>query len=593
MEIKNMNMASMAFDQEEQTKTLAEYLQILKRRKKPMRLVAAIMLGLAVLAALFWPPTYRSSATILIEEQEIPQELVRSTITGFANQQIKVISQRIFTLANVMDIVQRYGLWSEDEIKRTPRTEIMAKFQKKMNLDVISAEVMDPRFGRATEATIAFTLSFDHRNPAVAQKVANELVNLYMNENLKSRTEKSSATAGFLKGEAEQLNQHIKEIEERLSQFKQANEGALPELSQYNISVVERSDSELNDARVRLADLQKRKLELQANMAQISPYAATELPTGERALSNQDRLKALQSEFRNKSALYSEDHPDVQRLKREIGHLQETLGGGSTNKDYDRQLKAEQEKLAQLKQTYTSDHPEVTKQQNVVNAMQTSESRGGSSNSEDFQADSPAYVLLQTQLRGTESDIQTLTARIAELQEKISRFEANLSKAPNVEKVYAELTRELQNNTLKYQEIKAKQMEAELSQNLESERKGERYTLVEPPILPDDPVSPNRKLILILGVLLSGLAAAAMAGALELMDESVRGPAELAALMGTPLGSIPYLMLAEEQEQDRKQYWGLYAAIAGIVILTLTIIHFAYKPLDVLWFVVLRKLGIA
>jgi uncharacterized protein involved in exopolysaccharide biosynthesis len=588
-----MNMASMAFDQEEQTKTLAEYLQILKRRKKPMRLVAAIMLGLAVLAALFWPPTYRSSATILIEEQEIPQELVRSTITGFANQQIKVISQRIFTLANVMDIVQRYGLWSEDEIKRTPRTEIMAKFQKKMNLDVISAEVMDPRFGRATEATIAFTLSFDHRNPAVAQKVANELVNLYMNENLKSRTEKSSATAGFLKGEAEQLNQHIKEIEERLSQFKQANEGALPELSQYNISVVERSDSELNDARVRLADLQKRKLELQANMAQISPYAATELPTGERALSNQDRLKALQSEFRNKSALYSEDHPDVQRLKREIGHLQETLGGGSTNKDYDRQLKAEQEKLAQLKQTYTSDHPEVTKQQNVVNAMQTSESRGGSSNSEDFQADSPAYVLLQTQLRGTESDIQTLTARIAELQEKISRFEANLSKAPNVEKVYAELTRELQNNTLKYQEIKAKQMEAELSQNLESERKGERYTLVEPPILPDDPVSPNRKLILILGVLLSGLAAAAMAGALELMDESVRGPAELAALMGTPLGSIPYLMLAEEQEQDRKQYWGLYAAIAGIVILTLTIIHFAYKPLDVLWFVVLRKLGIA
>jgi protein tyrosine kinase modulator len=564
---KSMNMASMALEQEEQTKSLAEYLQILKRRKKPMRIAAAITLLIAVLAALFWPSTYRSSATILIEEQEI-------------------------TLSNIMDIVQKYSLWDESELKRTPRTEIMEKFQKKMKLDVISAEVMDPRFGRATEATIAFTLSFDHRNPAIAQKVANELVNLYMNENLKSRTEKSATTADFLKNEAEALNTHIKEIEEKLSQFKQNNEGALPELSQYNMSVVERSDSELNDSRARLAELQKRKLELQANMAQISPYAATELPTGERALSNQDRLKALQSEFRNKSALYSADHPDVVRLQREIAHLQETLGVGSTAKDFSKQLKLEQEKLAALKQTYTADHPQVVKQQNVVDALQSSNKNMSANTSEDFQADNPAYVLLETQLKGTESDIKTLTIRIAELQNKIGKFETYLSKAPDVEKVYAELTRELQTNTLKYQEIKAKQMEAELSQNLESERKGERYALVEPPILPDDPVSPNRKLILIVGIILAAIAAAATAGAIEIMDESVRGPAELAELLGTPLGSIPYLMLAEEEIKGRRSYRWVYLGSATAVLVALLTFHLAIKPLDVVWFIALRKLGI-
>src|SRR5689334_6860911 len=102
-----MNMASKAPDQEAESKSLGEYLQIFKRRQKPMQVAAAITVGLALLAALLWPPTYRSSATILIEEQEIPQELVRSTITGFANQQIKVISQRILTLSNIMDIVQK------------------------------------------------------------------------------------------------------------------------------------------------------------------------------------------------------------------------------------------------------------------------------------------------------------------------------------------------------------------------------------------------------------------------------------------------------------------------------------------------------
>jgi uncharacterized protein involved in exopolysaccharide biosynthesis len=585
-----MNMASMAPDQEEQTKSLAEYLQIVKRRRKPMQIAAAIALGVAVLAAVLWPSTYRSSATILIEEQEIPQELVRSTITGFANQQIKVISQRIFTMTNIMEIVQKYQLWDETELKRTPRTEIMQKFQKKMKLDVISADVMDPRYGRTTEATIAFTLSFDHRNPAIAQKVANELVNLYMNENLKSRTEKSATTATFLKSEADALNNHIRDTEEKLSQFKQANEGALPELSQYNMNVVERSDAELNDARSRLSELQKRKLELAANMAQISPYAATELPTGERALSNQDRLKALQSEFRNKSALYSADHPDVVRLQREIAHLKETLGGGSTAKDNAKQLKDEKDKLAELRQTYTADHPEVLKQQRVVEALQKEPKT--STVDEGFQADNPAYVLLDTQLKSADSDIKTLTARIAELQAKISKFETYLSKAPDVEKTYAELTRELQTNTQKYQEIKAKQMEAELSQNLESERKGERYSLVEPPILPDDPVSPNRGAILMIGFILAAAAAVAVAGTLEMLDDSVRGAGELSTLFATPLGSIPYLMLAEETEDNKTNYKWVFLAAAGGILILLLIFHFAIKPLDVVWFIALRKLGI-
>ncbi|HSB95418.1 MAG TPA: hypothetical protein VLC91_03165, partial [Spongiibacteraceae bacterium] len=136
------------------------------------------------------------------------------------------------------------------------------------------------------------------------------------------------------------------------------------------------------------------------------------------------------------------------------------------------------------------------------------------------------------------------------------------------------------------------QMEAELSQNLESERKGERYSLVEPPILPDDPVSPNRIAILLIGIVLAGVAAVAVAGVSEMLDESVRGSKELAGLFGTPLGSIPYLMLAEEEEEAKKGYKWIYIGIAAVVIAVLLIFHFAVKPLDVVWYIALRKLGI-
>lgn len=583
---------NMAVDLEENTQSLADYLAILKRRKKQMLPPALVIIAIAVLAALFWPPSYRATATILIEEQEIPQDLVRSTITSYANQQIKVISQRIMTLSNIMDIVTKYDLLSERELKNTPRTEIVAKFQKKMKLELLSAEVVDPRFGQPRQTTIAFTLSFDHRNPKLAQKVANELVNLYMNENLKTRSEKTATTAEFLKNEAESLQAHISQLEGKISEFKQQNEGALPELYQYNLNVIERTNADLLDAKNRLSELEKRKLELQANMTQISQYAPTEMPTGERVLSDYDRLKALRSDYRSKSALYSADHPDVTRLKREIETLEKTLGVGLSAKDYAEQLQTEQHRLSELKQTYTADHPEVLKQQRVVDTLIKERSDAASTKAAP-QPDNPAYVLLDTQLKSAEADSRMLVKRISELSDKIAKFESYLSKAPNVEKSYAELMRELQTNTLKYQEIKAKQMEAELAKNLESERKGERFELIEPPILPDDPVSPNRIAILVIGVMLAALAGVGVAVVNEMLDQSVRGTRQLTELLGAaPLASIPYLLIDEEQQSRRQVKLGLVAAVAGGIIALLLIFHFAVRPLDVMWFVAMRKLGL-
>lgn len=582
---------NMAVEIEEKQLSLNDYLRIIQRRKRQFLLPAAVTLLLAIVMAIVWPATYRSSATILIEEQEIPQDLVRTTITGFANQQIKVITQRIMTLSNIMTVVEKYGLLSEEEMRRTPRTEIAESFQKKVGLDLVSAEVMDPRFGRPVEATIAFTLSFDHRDPGLAQKVANELVNLYLNENLKTRTEKTATTAGFLKSEADSLHDHIREIEQNLSEFKQSNEGALPELYQYNLNVIERTDADLQDSRSRLNELQKRRLELQANMAQISPYAPTELPTGEKVLNDHDRLKALESDYRAKSSLYSDQHPDVVRLRREIDSLKQTLGAGDDSEDEAKQLKLESEKLAQLLQSYKADHPAVVQQKHVVDALKT---KGiSTAAARVIRADNPSYVLLDTQLKSADAEVAVLSQRISDLQLKLTRFESYLSKAPDVEKKYTEMMRDLQTTTAKYQEITSKQMEATLSQNLETERKGERFNLIEPPIRPEEPKSPNRIAIILVGMLLAVCVGGAAVAIAEMLDEGIRGERELLELLGiTPLATIPYLMIAEEQTPPRTRLYATVGGIAVSIILILLIVHLAIKPLDVIWYVLLRKLGL-
>ena len=61
--------------------------------------------------ALAWPPTYRSTGTILIEQQEIPTDLVRSTVTSYADERVQIISQRVMTTQNLLEIIRRYELY--------------------------------------------------------------------------------------------------------------------------------------------------------------------------------------------------------------------------------------------------------------------------------------------------------------------------------------------------------------------------------------------------------------------------------------------------------------------------------------------------
>src|SRR5258707_4679758 len=157
------------------------------RRRRTFLLVAGVTFAAAVTLALLLPATYRSTATILIEQQEIPQELVRSAVTSFADQRVQVISQRVMTTQNLLGLIERYDLYPEMRLTQ-PREVLLLKMRGDIALKMISADVIDPRSGRPTQATIAFSVSYKNHSPELALKVANDLTSLYLNENLSSHT---------------------------------------------------------------------------------------------------------------------------------------------------------------------------------------------------------------------------------------------------------------------------------------------------------------------------------------------------------------------------------------------------------------------
>ncbi len=110
--------------------------------------------------------------------------------------------------------------------------------------------------------------------------------------------------------------------------------------------------------------------------------------------------------------------------------------------------------------------------------------------------------------------------------------------------------------------------------------------------MPEEPASPNRPLVLILGAVLSILLAVGLAALLEALDGTVRGRRDLVSLTAgiAPLAIIPDI----EPQQPLRQVWVGRAVIAGICLAVLigcaAAVNFFYEPLDVLWFVVLRHL---
>src|ERR1700753_1097068 len=144
------------------------------RHRRPW-LILAFSLGLltSLLLAFLLPRHYRSAGTILIEQQEMPQDFVRSTVTSYADERVQVISKRVMTTETLLNLIHRYDLYPKERANDT-RESLLKRMQKDIGLKMISADVIDPRSGHPTSATIAFEVSYTSTSPDLAAKVANE-----------------------------------------------------------------------------------------------------------------------------------------------------------------------------------------------------------------------------------------------------------------------------------------------------------------------------------------------------------------------------------------------------------------------------------
>jgi len=584
---------------DEDVKSLSDYLSIAWRRKFHILIPFALILAVTIPTVYLLPPVYKSTGTILIESQQIPQELIQSTVTTFADERIQVIKQRIMTSQQLFEIIRKFDLYTQ-EINSRPRSEILEEMRERISIDRVSANVKSRN--RVSSALIAFTVSFEHASAVVAQRVANELVTLFLDENIRSRTARAEETSGFLKKESERLGSEIALMEEQIAVFKQENADSLPETLRLKLERVSLLKTSLLSSSGDINALNERKKLLLIDLDTLKqlkeePMSGENVP--EEQMLKQRELEALQREYISLSARYGSAHPDVKAIERQIEAFQNEYGSLNNMEALLTQKEQVEEELQNLTRKYSSEHPDVKKMKRrlegiVLMIVEQDKPAEKPVDSPAIDKPDPVMLQIQTKLDSVDNSIERIVGSRQDIEAQISILEEQISRIPQVERGLDALQRDYANTMSKYQEIKSKQLQAELSQSLEQDQKGERFTLLEPPLRPDKPVKPNRPKLFAMGLILSMVGGIGIAGLAEAMDGGIRGPRALAVVTQmTPLVTIPYISITRDAVRRKRivKIMLITAVLLGIAFLCA--VHFFYKPLDLLWFIVLRKLNLA
>ena len=313
-----------------------------------------------------------------------------------------------------------------------------------------------------------------------------------------------------------------------------------------NLQLYERTEQAIDQTEERIRGLQDRIDSTRAELSLTEPYEEVVTEEGTTLMSASDRLSSLTAQYLRASSRYSASHPDVMRLSREIRVLAEQTGSSARADELMSELVNLQEQLRQARQSYSDDHPEVMRLERSVAAVQ----RGFQSTLIDASAsetlsrppDNPRYVALQTQLQSTETNLKAEQTKLVDLNDKLAEYEERLYQTPVVERDYKSLSRGYDNALRKFAELKDKQLQARIAQELEGGSSGEEWVLASGAFTPMLPESPNRIGIALLGCLFGVAAGIGMVVVAEYLDTSIRSARMIVSALGVPpLAIIPQI----------------------------------------------------
>lgn len=479
-------------------------------------LAAIVAWGLALAGWLFvaqMPDQYRASARIHVDTNSVLRPLLQGlAIQPNIEQRVQMMSKTMFTRPNLEKLMRMADL----DVKVTndvQKDRMVDELAKKIRLD-----------GDRRNASL-YSISYTDPDPAVAKRVVQSLITVFVETMLGGKRQDSSGAQSFLDQQIADYEKRLTAAENRLAEFKQRNAGNLPGESGGYFVRLAAARQQLTDAQLQLREMENRRAELQRQLQNPNdPMFMNDM--NEMYISPLDvRIQSLTARLDDLLTRYTEKHPEVVQIRKMIAELEE---------ERDEQMK-----------TLASQQPKESSKL----------------------ADNPIYQQMRSLLSEADASVAEFRVRVNEHENRVKDMEEKVNSLPMIEAELVQMDRDYSVMQRQYQTLLQRRESARMSEDVEQTSGDVTFRVIDPPFVPKRPDTPNKPLLNSIVFVLALGAALGVGLLMSLLHPVVVDRRGLAELTGLPvLGSVTQIRSAAEERRAFLNRLALSATCLGLLV---------------------------
>ena len=496
---------------------IKRYVGILHKRRYLALSIALVVISLFTWGSFLWPKTYEASSTVFVEKSSIMNPLIQGAgVSGNIEERVKNLRNRMTSRNIIERVVKKLDL--NVKSKSDEQLDALVEgIQKRVEVTVK---------GERNKETDLFIISYKGKDPKTVRDIVNTLVSEYIEESLGFQRDDAYGAYEFIDSQLQEYKKQLEGSDRANREFREKHPQMVPQSESTVLTRIEGFQTAKIESEIRLKELARKKDNLQK---QLSGEKELTVAFVTREGTPESRLNHLNNQLMLLTTKYTENYPEVLKVKSEIEELKK-----------------------QIAQATGSLRENVGSETSTLN---------------------PIYQQLKEELAKTDAEIESLRARQSELERQQDVATSALRRMPKEQEEWSKLQRDRTSLQRTYDDLQQKLERARVSKNLELADKGMTFKIADPAILPHLPVKPNRVQMIFLGILIGVASGVGVAIGLDSLDHSFKDEDALTGGLNLPvLASIPQIVTEEdvmsEAKLDRKAFMaaGVYLFIIGIVL---------------------------
>jgi polysaccharide chain length determinant protein (PEP-CTERM system associated) len=527
-----------------------DYIDIVRRHKGWIFGPFLFTLVASVVGVYLYPDSYVSQAVVKIVPQQLPQNMVQSAINQQMSDRINSMAQTILSRTVLTPIINSFGLYQRER-SRMPIEDVVEQMKNAIQIQPVGSST-----GTADRLP-AFAVSFSYDNRLTAQRVVQELVSRFIDENIRNRSNATFQTTQFMKDEMDDAKKQLDAAEDKLAAYRMQNNGRLPDQVDSGMRQLAALQTQAGYLTARISAVNQEKLQMESNVRIFKDQLAN--------------LSKDASQLQN-----SPDHKSPELLQAE------------------HDLNTSQDQLTSLRQHYKDSFPDV---QIAIATVESARKKvkdvqaADVANTPDAAPITPAgqqtvresrdieasIRRFESALEARDLDLQDNTKQLKAVNDAIKGFEGRMSTVPLGEKQYADLLSDRDLVKARFVDLSEKLGKAEIAQEMEGRKQGETLELLDPASLPTTPTEPKRPVVILVGAGLGLVLGISIAGFREMKDTSLKNLKDVRAYTQMSiLGSVPLLENDFVVRRRRRLAWLSWttACLAAAVVMSGSVVYY-------------------